>query len=406
MDQLIDFRLLLPTGFETAMENLLIEQIVSFLPASSQLRCKTRGPWLCFPGFRHKELITPMKGFIALAALVFLPFSVVADERGERDAIAEKVSGLFLSRDFQGLEEVATAYRAGSERTSAGMWKIRKFYGGIEDTVPKKDPDHENWSAAIEIIDEWLAAHPDSPTPYIAKAHILMHRAWAYRGTGYASTVEPGDAIQLKLHAAHSKGVLMQSKRIASQDPEYYSILASIDLALGSGEREYRKSLDEGLDRYPQYDELYFRGARFYSPKWYGSEEALAAFAAEAVERTKNERGHELYARIYWAAGRDPDGIHYFRKPAANWPLMRSGIKDLVGRFPDQWNINHLAFYSCLMRDLTLAGELIPMIEEPVLESAWYRRSNLEICRRKIRDQESALRNLPNRVKANSSINR
>lgn len=324
----------------------------------------------------------------SIVALLLLG-TAVAGEREERDYIGILSGSLFTARDFRALEELAGTYRESLDRTPAGMLKLRKFYGGIEDAAPSNDPEHPNWAMAMDTVAQWISKYPGSPTPYVAKAHLLITHGWAYRGTGNASTVDPDDRLRLKQLAGEAKELLLSHKNVVSRDPESYSSIATADIALGTAEGEFRSSLDEGIEAFPNYDEYYFRGREYYSPKWYGSEQAVESFAVEAMERTRDERGYEMYARLYWAAGRRPSGGYYFQGPIANWEMMRDGIGDLVERYPDQWNVNHLAFFACVNRDHQLAEDLVQLVVEPIIESAWTRGSNFDLCRLKIEQSKS-----------------
>jgi len=310
--------------------------------------------------------------------------AAVAGEREERDSIGSLSGSLFAARDFLALEELAGSYRESQDRTSAGMLKLRKFYGGIDEAAPSNDPDPPDWAYAMDTVEQWIGEYPNSPTPYVAKAHLLAHHGWAYRGTGWASTVEPEDRVRFKQLSKKAKELLVAHKSVASRDPEFYSLVASADLALGSAEAEFRSSLDEGMAAFPSYDELYFRGREYYSPRWYGSEHAMESFIVEALRRTSDKRGREMYARLYWAAGQRTTGGYYFVGPIADWGMMRDGIRDLIGRYPDPWNVNHLAFFACVKGDLQLAEELIQMIKGPIIVSAWSGRGNFDLCQHRI----------------------
>lgn len=91
----------------------------------------------------------------------------------------------------------------------------------------------------------------------------------------------------------------------------------------------------------------------------------IELLADEAVERTYKESGMELYARIYWQfASFYPDSNIFFDS-YADWPKMKQGIKDLLKRYPDPWNINHFAYFSCKAADKEMTKQLISEIETP-----------------------------------------
>ncbi len=48
---------------------------------------------------------------------------------------------------------------------------------------------------------------------------------------------------------------------------------------------------------------------------------------------------------------------------------MKLGIDDVISVYPDQWNINNFALFSCLAKDKEMTGKLINMIQgEPIIK--------------------------------------
>jgi len=325
--------------------------------------------------------VAVIKNAILVTCLLASVSTVAADESVIRDRIKKESEDLFRANDYAGLESIAARYRANGTRTPSGLLMLPLFYLGVADVAPEEGANRQAWKSVHDAADRWLAQYPNSPTPYIAKSHILLRRAWAYRGTSYASDVGLWNMLRFKQEAKKARDVLLARDSLTKSDPEFYTEILSTLLATGDREEDYRAYLDEGLTKYPDYDALYFRALVFHDPRWGGSENDIARFAAEAVGRTSEARGLEMYARIYWSAGQRRSGGFYFQNPPADWTKMRAGIRDLVNRYPDQWNINHLAFFACIRKDAEVAGELLEMLVEPIVESAWHSNRNYEGCK-------------------------
>ena len=211
-----------------------------------------------------------------------------------------------------------------------------------------------------------------------ARAHNLL--AWAHRGEGFANELSFMQVVRFKFALRKARDLLLRNADVASADPGYYAELLGSSLGAGLSPDKISGFLGEGVSRYPDYDELYFRTIAFSQPKWGGSIHEVAALADFAVANTESQRGYEMYARIYWGAGQAQDGKFFFQSPPASWDKMRQGINELVERYPDQWNINHLALFACVERDRELARRLVARVKEPILESAWHGRRNYEVC--------------------------
>lgn len=312
-----------------------------------------------------------MKVGLAVFCLVFSSVAF-AGEQQERGRIHETVTAMFLDRDFAALEGLAEKYRVEESRTPSGVWKLAEFYNGLTKLAldfPKGDD--QQWVRAAESIDQWIQAFPDSPTPYVAKGAAMMNRGWAYRGEGWLSSVADEDLHNFRVHAYYAAVFLMEHMEVGSRDPHWYFLSMDALRSIGTEKGAFLELASEGLDRYPKYDPLYFKLAGYLSPKWYGSLEELEAFAQKAIEQTRATRGYELYARIYWASGLFNKRQFAFQGPEASWPDMIKGMDEVISRYPDQWNINHFAYFACYKQDYRTTKRYLEMVEEPVPEIAW-----------------------------------
>ena len=68
---------------------------------------------------------------------------------------------------------------------------------------------------------------------------------------------------------------LESNKATASQDPVWYELMGLIGQRQSWPKARYVAMLNEGLDRYPFYHQLYFTGLDFYSPRWGGNAKAM-----------------------------------------------------------------------------------------------------------------------------------
>ncbi|MEM9401511.1 MAG: hypothetical protein AAGA44_03350 [Pseudomonadota bacterium] len=286
-----------------------------------------------------------------------------------------------MAKDYRELTRLSGLYRVGRERTSSGLLKLELYYQGIDAAMPESASADSEWQAHLDFIDSWQQLNPAEPAPYIAKAQVYLSRAWSYRGEGWASSVGFFDEFRYKQYTKKARDWLVEHKKAASIDPSYYPMLVHAYRGKSGSKSEALAVLYEGMNRYPNFDPIYFRGAGFLSPKWYGSHEELADFVKLALENTRDERGTEIVARAYWAAGRGGDGNYYFTHHTTDRRTLRQSMIELVDNYPDQWNITHMAAHACWLYDKNLTRHFMEMLEEPVDRSKWLVADNYELCR-------------------------
>lgn len=321
---------------------------------------------------------------ILIAFFVLVSASAYSGELEVRTQIHEMVSDLFAAEDFEALEALASTYRTENSRTPSGLTKLGEFYIGLSTRALAFDKDDQaGWEVASEALNRWVEEYSESPTPYVTMGAAFMGRGWAYRGEGWIRGVERQDIDQFQGYALRAAEYLMQESEIASRDPHFYYVMADAYAALGVSTEVLLALVNEGLDRYPDYDSIYIKVANYLSPKWRGSLEDLEDFAKSAVMRTKDSHGYQLYTRIYWAAGQGGDGQYAVQSPHASWTDLVRGMDEILVTYPDQWNINNFAFFGCLRNDPRTARRYLEMVEEPVPSRAWGRNDeNYLGCRR------------------------
>ena len=78
-----------------------------------------------------------------------------------------------------------------------------------------------------------------------------------------------------------------------------------------------------------------------------------------------------MYARIYWYASQTQYGTRLFTDSLVDWPKMKRGIDDTLSKYPDNWNINNFAKFSCMSGDKVKTAELIKRLDTPPIQYVW-----------------------------------
>ncbi len=308
-----------------------------------------------------------MRTMILLFAIV-ATIPAEANDCEARDQHRAEVAAMFSDGDIEALDERAAELREHQPRTPSGLLFSGQFYVGIRDALPENPQDDEAWRRAYATADAWIAAYPNSPAGYIAKANIHYQHGRAFRkqGGGVLEILFPG----LYRHQQWKKALdlLDEHHRIAASDPEYYSVLLSVQQWRGVRRPVFRSALDEALAKFPDHDEIYFRGSGYYSPLFSGSTEDVDALAREAVTRTEATRGHELYVRIHWAS---PQRFtQSIATSHVDTEMFRQGVADMLEDYPAQWNIQHLRYFARIRGNREMVNELTLMVEGPPIRNS------------------------------------
>ncbi len=307
------------------------------------------------------------------------PGKVFADEMDVRNEINLAVRDLFSQGKFAELDKLAASYLQNGSRTESGLWKTTLFYLGLASLAPfnMPQPDLEKFFA---LNDAWIKSNPSSAAAYICKAQALVNAAWTIRGNGSADFVLPKARAGFFAKMREARDVLEGTKAISGQDPEWYALMARISRDLNADEKAFNAMIDEGLAKYPYYYPIYFNAAEYMFPKWHGSTQMVEDFADKAVALTKEKEGMGMYARIYWVVSQWGYGADLFKKTKVSWPKMKAGIKDVLQKYPDQWNINNFAYFACLAEDKEMTQAMFKLLTAPT-RGVWSDESFFSHCR-------------------------
>lgn len=304
---------------------------------------------------------------------VFCAQAQAAAELDQREAVYAAVRGLFAEEDFLTLEELSASYRDTGSRTSSGVWHLSLFYKGLDIAIgddEQSSPRDVRFESAERKVQRWSEEFPDSPSAHIAYGMLLVARAWSHRGSQNGRDVSPDAWDPFYRNLTLAREYLEQHKSIAAADPQWYKVMLWIAKGEGWNFVEFGGLLDEALDREPLFYETWFSALDYLLPKWHGNAVAIEAFARETARRTAAyESG--TYARIYWYASQAQYGNDLFAASHVDWPLMREGFEDVIADYPDAWNVNNFARFSCLARDRDKTNELFERIRDDVVPEAW-----------------------------------
>jgi hypothetical protein len=318
-----------------------------------------------------------------MLALISVSGFAQESEQQMRARLKSEASRALISGDYATLERLSAAYRDKRSRTPSGLWKLSFFSAGIYEAVEQqtKAGGGSAVDALLLTTRSWQEAYPTSPSAKVATAQIMHARAWQIRGDGSADSVPPGAWEPFRNGVEETRKYLESVRSTATADPSWYCLMASIAREQAWPLSRFDAFVDELLDRHPYYYPAVFCAAEYLSPRWhYQGANAIERFADRAVDKTRGEDGKALYARIYWALSRTSADQRVVGEGFSVWPKMKAGFEDLIARYPDPWNLNHYAIYSCLAGDQLKFSALLKGIGDQLLPDAWPG-DTLELCR-------------------------
>ncbi|WP_431482756.1 hypothetical protein [Pseudomonas solani] len=303
---------------------------------------------------------------------------VIPNELQMREILGMQAVHEFNNEQFERMSEYTRTLLTTGQRTTSGIWHLTAYDAGLIESVINYRQTDESWSRYEDIGKRWIDTNPDSAAAYVTYAKILIYRAWAYRNT--KSGPEFLKKILFEYYLNKAESLLSDNKAIASADPRWYEAMFLIATAERWDQKKFSQLEDEGYRKFPYYYQMYFVAFDYYSPTWGGSHEQIEKFAQKAVTYTAQNDGRGMYARVYWYASQRYYGSKLFTKSKVVWSRMSSAIDDVLSQYPDQWNINNFAYFSCLSGDVDKTRYLISQIKPEPMREVWGKEGLFDRC--------------------------
>lgn len=259
---------------------------------------------------------------------------LVDEEKREADELAVESARLFQAGRLDDLDARAAFWRKGRERTLLDAWKEATVYSAItvDSDDEAADSDHE---ARIRLFEAWSATRPASVTARLALGRQWYKYAWKARGHGYASETTEEGARLFRERLEKARVLFEETALMPDTSPVVYRELLGLARSQGWDGAKTDDLLRRAVAFEPDYLEYYDTRATTLLPRWGGSDEEVAHFAAASADARKDGRGDELYARILWSLAWAYEGEK--RSPfdaGFSWPRVRAGLGQLLARRP------------------------------------------------------------------------
>ena len=277
--------------------------------------------------------VTNLAQVVVLDVAERVSLDATGDGLAFRKQMVETLADRFKAEDFATLERVSTQWRTDKERFLDGIWKIARFYAAISEMAMP-------FPERFRKLEEWQAAYPDSITPRLLHAEIMVKFAWEARGNGASGTVteEGWRLFRERLAAARMELAALHARR--KECPQWFATMQTIALGQGWSREEYDALFEEAIRHEPEFWIYHERKVNFLQPRWYGREGEAVAFVNSLPERFPDGVGQELYARLAWSGLEEANarlrasGGRYFPDMGMQWEPMKAGFERIRARFP------------------------------------------------------------------------
>lgn len=287
-----------------------------------------------------------------IAALALLTLTVCmplrAAELELEESLKNQAAALLRAGNFAEFDTIATGLRDSSARTPAGTWKLSMFYSGVA-RAGSNDPNAAAWTRLEAGADQYLRAHPDSPTAVVLDAKVLIEHAAAYRGDGYRWQIPQSHWGPFYSQVDATTLVLDKHREVGSADPEWYAIRVWAMNLRKRPKQEILAFTREALERHPQYYPIHYRTAGALLPKWGGSKAIMQQYLAVALDRTRASEGTQIYGRVMFNLARYSDRPgEELAEIDAKWELFKASYEEILHAYPDPYNLGALRAMACI----------------------------------------------------------
>lgn len=296
----------------------------------------------------------PFRPLRALSAACLLWLGIgaphaAADEIALRAALKAEALQLLERGDLATFDRRATEMRRTRERTPAGIWKLSLFYYGVEE-LPTGNPTAPIWSRVEKDTDDYLQAHPDSPSAVVAAARVRVAHAWAYRTDKSARQVGSTQWAGFADWLERARVILDAHREVGKRDPDWYAQRILVMNGQGDDKTSILALAMEALDGEPTYQPTYYVTSTALLPKWGGSARLLQQYLAAVLARTQEKEGRQAYGRIAFNIARyDAEPIASLGQVGIRWPAVKESLEEITAAYPDDWNRNAERAMACLI---------------------------------------------------------
>src|SRR5262245_2948669 len=188
--------------------------------------------------------------------------------------------------EWENLEALVESLAASRERADDGQLQLYKLTTAVYDHLRSRRQDKDELYR--DGLTEYRQKCPKSAFAPVVQAMHLNAMAWRARGNGYSSTVTDEGWALFKERNKEAWKVIQASKKDGARMPTWYEEAIDVGLDANIPSDELMEIFNEGIERFPGYEPIYYALIRQFAPVWGGSYEEADAFITTQVAAKTN----------------------------------------------------------------------------------------------------------------------
>ncbi|MFG2772880.1 hypothetical protein [Streptomyces sp. NPDC048350] len=132
-------------------------------------------------------------------------------------------------------------------------------------------------------LEAWRVAEPGNCDAATLHASIMVHRAWAIRGSGYAHEVMTSDMDRFRAMLPAAIEEARQAAVLDPANPGPWVVMVTAARGAQYGRAQFKQFWDGLIARAPHHYEGHWQALQYWCAKWFGSDRRMMSFARQAV---------------------------------------------------------------------------------------------------------------------------
>jgi hypothetical protein len=210
--------------------------------------------------------------------------------------IQSETSALCRNGDFSSFQTAYERAFSSKERCASGHRVYAQMEGGLSDLIGSAPRINEAFCERVR--DAW---DESGRTPFMGAVYgfMLFNTGYSWRGESDARSVSGEGWAKHRYFTEQAHDAFFHVEPRASECAIWHRLYRQIGISDGSSPQEMARRYDRAI----AFDSLDIWAplgrAWELLPRWHGSYEEIELFAAKTAQRTANDYGEAMYARIY-----------------------------------------------------------------------------------------------------------
>ncbi len=293
-------------------------------------------------------------------------------EDGQRHYRAE-IQALVARRAFAELDQAAESARSSKDRLGGGLWKLFVFYEVVSGSAGGTNATDRDRSERLSLLQNWVAARPQSITGRVALAELYRDYGWAERGNSYADQVTESGWKGYKTRVGQAYTTLVEAEKLSAKCPNWYFVMLEVARDQGWDKQPTHMLFERAISFEPSYYHYYREYALNLLPKWSGEPGDTEAFAEESSGRIGGRQGAFIYfeiATVLYCLGLDRPG-----KPTLSWSKIQQGFAEMEEKYgATMLKLNRFAYLAVLYGDREVAKRILGRVGDNWDPGVWGKR--------------------------------